>query len=38
MQQEIAEIIMQMSVYGGMPATINALNALNEVLDAKEKS
>lgn len=36
-EQEIAEIIMQMSVYGGMPAAINALNALREVLEAKQK-
>lgn len=36
-EQEIAEIIMQMSVYGGMPATINALNALKEVLDERQK-
>ena len=30
-KHEIAEIILQMSVYGGMPATINALNAAMEV-------
>ncbi|WP_308915885.1 carboxymuconolactone decarboxylase family protein [Jannaschia sp. LMIT008] len=28
---EIAEVILQMSVYGGMPATINALNSAREV-------
>ncbi|MEO1328148.1 MAG: carboxymuconolactone decarboxylase family protein [Pseudomonadota bacterium] len=30
-QKEIAEVIIQMSVYGGMPATINALNSAKEV-------
>lgn len=27
---EVYETIMQMSIYGGMPATINALNSANE--------
>ena len=35
-QNELAEVIFQMSVYGGMPATINALNAAKEVFAAKE--
>ncbi|MEM6464204.1 MAG: carboxymuconolactone decarboxylase family protein [Pseudomonadota bacterium] len=35
--RELAEIIMQMSVYGGMPATINALNGLKEVLEQKRQ-
>ncbi|MCG3266534.1 carboxymuconolactone decarboxylase family protein [Yoonia sp. I 8.24] len=30
-EQEMAEVIWQMSVYGGMPAAINGLNALLEV-------
>ncbi len=29
-EREIAEVILQMSVYGGLPATINALNAAME--------
>jgi 4-carboxymuconolactone decarboxylase len=29
-QQEIAEVIWQMAVYGGLPATINALNTALE--------
>lgn len=33
---EIAEVILQMSVYGGMPATINALNRALEVFEAEE--
>lgn len=35
-RHEIAEIILQMSVYGGMPATINALNAAKEVFSHQE--
>ena len=34
-EQELAEVILQMSVYGGMPATINALNSAKEVFAAK---
>lgn len=34
--QEIAEVIWQMSVYGGMPAAINGLNAAREVFDGQE--
>lgn len=34
-ETEIAEVILQMSVYGGMPATINALNAAQQVFDAR---
>ena len=30
-QREISEVIFQMSLYGGLPATINALNAAKEV-------
>lgn len=37
-QKEIAEIIWQMSLYGGFPAAINALNAALEVFDELEKS
>ncbi|MGO9432630.1 carboxymuconolactone decarboxylase family protein [Rhodoblastus sp.] len=29
-QQEIAEVIWQMALYGGLPATINALNTALE--------
>lgn len=32
-QREIAEIIWQMAVYGGLPAAINGLNAAKEVFD-----
>jgi 4-carboxymuconolactone decarboxylase len=32
-QKEIAEVIWQMSLYGGFPAAINALNAALEVFD-----
>jgi len=32
-KQEIAEVIWQTSLYGGMPAAINALNAAIEVFD-----
>lgn len=34
-ETEIAEVILQMAVYGGMPATINALNAAQQVFDAR---
>ena len=37
-ERELAEIILQMSVYGGMPATINALNTLREVAAAKRQA
>lgn len=33
-RREIAEVIWQMSVYGGMPAAINGLNAAREVFEA----
>lgn len=33
---EIAEIIFQMTLYGGFPAMINALNAAIEVFDRQE--
>ncbi len=32
-QEEIAEVIWQMSLYGGFPAAINALNAALEVFE-----
>ncbi|MGC1497201.1 MAG: carboxymuconolactone decarboxylase family protein [Sulfitobacter sp.] len=32
--REISEVIWQMSVYGGMPAAINGLNAAKEVFEA----
>ncbi|MEM7524541.1 MAG: carboxymuconolactone decarboxylase family protein [Pseudomonadota bacterium] len=35
-REEIAEAIWQMSLYGGLPACINALNAAIEVFDAEE--
>jgi 4-carboxymuconolactone decarboxylase len=35
-EKEIVEIILQMSVYGGMPAAINGLNAAIEVFEAKK--
>lgn len=34
---EVKEIILQMSVYSGFPAAINAMNALKEVLAEREK-
>ena len=34
-QREISEVIMQMSLYGGFPATVNALNAAIEVFEAE---
>ncbi|MBU2935736.1 MULTISPECIES: carboxymuconolactone decarboxylase family protein [Pacificibacter] len=34
-QQEISEAIYQMSLYGGMPAMFNALNAAMEVFDTE---
>ncbi len=33
--QEIAEVIWQMAVYGGMPAAINGLNAARTVFQAR---
>ncbi len=36
-QREICEIIFQMSLYGGMPATINALNLAKEIFAEREK-
>ena len=35
-KQEIAEVIWQTSLYGGMPAAINALNAAIEVFEEQE--
>lgn len=35
-RRELAEIILQMSLYGGFPAAINALNAAMEVFEAEE--
>ena len=37
-EREIAEIIFQMALYGGFPATINALNAAMEVFDEERKA
>jgi 4-carboxymuconolactone decarboxylase len=37
-QEEIAEVIWQMSLYGGFPASINALNAALEVFTAEQKA
>ncbi|WP_127104061.1 carboxymuconolactone decarboxylase family protein [Pararhodobacter zhoushanensis] len=34
-REEIAEVIYQMALYGGMPAMFNALNAAIEVFDAE---
>lgn len=36
-QKEIAEVIWQMSLYGGLPSAINALNAALEVFEEEEK-
>jgi 4-carboxymuconolactone decarboxylase len=35
-QEEIAEVIWQMALYGGFPAAINALNAALEVFDEED--
>lgn len=35
-QEEIAEVIWQMALYGGFPAAINALNAALEVFEGEE--
>ena len=35
-KREVAETILQMSLYGGFPAAINALNAAMEVFDEEE--
>lgn len=35
-REEIAEIIFQMTLYGGFPAMINAMNAAIEVFEAEE--
>ena len=37
-KKEIAEVIWQMSLYGGFPSAINALNAALEVFDEIENS
>lgn len=34
-EKEIAEVIFQMAVYGGMPAAINGLNVAMEVFEAR---
>ena len=36
-QEEIAEVIWQMSLYGGLPAAINGLNAALEVFAAEDE-
>lgn len=36
-KREIAEIILQMSLYGGFPAAINALNAAMEVFEGESE-
>lgn len=36
-REEIAEAIYQMSLYGGMPAMFNALNAAMDVFQAEER-
>lgn len=36
--QEISEVILQMALYGGFPAMVNALNAAIEVFDEKDVS
>jgi 4-carboxymuconolactone decarboxylase len=35
-QQEIAEVIWQMALYGGLPAAINALNSALEVFEPRD--
>ena len=37
-QREIAEVILQMALYGGFPAAINALNAAKEVFASEEET
>ncbi|MGB3177192.1 MAG: carboxymuconolactone decarboxylase family protein [Albidovulum sp.] len=37
-REEISEIIFQMTLYGGFPAMINALNAAIEVFDSEEEA
>lgn len=37
-QQEIGDVIWQMSLYGGFPAAINALNAALEVFEAEAEA
>ncbi|MCZ4352211.1 carboxymuconolactone decarboxylase family protein [Roseovarius aestuarii] len=37
-QQEIAETIWQMALYGGFPAAINGLNAALEVFEAEDSA
>lgn len=37
-REEISEAIYQMSLYGGMPAMFNALNAALEVFEAEERN
>lgn len=36
-RQEIFEVILQMAVYGGMPAAINGLNAAREVFAERDR-
>lgn len=35
-EKELAEVIWQMSAYGGMPAAINGLNAATEVFETRK--
>jgi len=37
-RQEVIEIILQMAVYAGFPAAINAMQAVNEVFDELDKN
>ncbi|MEP3299095.1 MAG: carboxymuconolactone decarboxylase family protein [Pseudoruegeria sp.] len=37
-ETEIAEVIWQMALYGGLPATINALNTLCEICSADSET
>ncbi|MGH1415905.1 MAG: carboxymuconolactone decarboxylase family protein [Pelagimonas sp.] len=37
-EREIAEVIWQMALYGGLPAAINALNTLRTICDERRKS
>ncbi len=37
-RREIGEVIWQMSLYGGFPAAINALNSAREVFDREDHS
>lgn len=37
-EQEVIEVIMQMAVYAGFPASLNGLFAAKEVFDARKKN